>query len=52
MHLFVVLVPCILIAILGTDLLRAILDEGRLRMQSRKRRESVQRWIRDAQLSH
>jgi len=51
MHL-IVLIPCILIAFLGADLLGSIIEEGRRRLQSRKRRDSVERWIRDVPLSH
>jgi hypothetical protein len=51
MHL-IVLIPCVLIAILGADLLGSILEQGRRQLQSRQRRDAVQRWIRDVPLNH
>jgi hypothetical protein len=51
MHL-TVLVPCILIVILGADLLGGILNEGKRRLQSKQRRDSLRRWISGAQVSH
>ena len=50
--LLLVLIPCILIAILGADLARGILAEGRRQMQKKQRRDSVLRWLRDAHVSH
>jgi hypothetical protein len=51
MHLSL-LFPCLLIVILGADLLGGIIEEGRRQFQLRQRRDSVRRWLRDAQVSH
>ena len=47
-----IIIPGLLIALVAADLVRGILSEGRKRMQSRQRRDSVLRWVRDAQTSH
>ena len=51
MHLGI-LIPCILIAILGVDLLSGIMNQGRQRLQSKQRRDSLLRWMRGGQPSH
>jgi hypothetical protein len=48
----VVIIPSVLIAVAAVDLLRHIVVEGRKRMQSKRRRDAVLRWVRDAQLSN
>jgi len=43
----IVLIPCMLIVILCAYLLRGVIHEGRRRLQSRRRRDGLLRWLAD-----
>ncbi|MEQ1885415.1 MAG: hypothetical protein ABL967_10160 [Bryobacteraceae bacterium] len=47
-----IMIPAVVIAIAAFDLLRRILSEGQKKMQSRKRRDAVMRWVREEQIHH